>query len=88
MKNAMITTIDRAGRVVIPKRIREEAGLTPGSRLVVRQRDGRVEMEPEPVPVRMERRGRLLVAVPEGDGPRLTAEQVRTTLEKIRRRED
>ena len=29
----MITTIDQAGRVVIPKEIREKAGLTPGTEI-------------------------------------------------------
>lgn len=87
MKRGMITTIDRAGRVVVPKRIREKAHWAPGTRLAVRFRDGRVELEPEPSAVRLERRGSLLVAVHEEEVPKVTADEVRDTLEEIRRRE-
>jgi AbrB family looped-hinge helix DNA binding protein len=88
MKSGIITTIDRAGRIVVPKRIRERAGLAPGSRLVVRLRDGCVELEPEPSAVRLERRGGLVVAVPEAEGPGLTAAEVTDTQERVRRREE
>lgn len=60
----MKTTIDDAGRLVIPKEIRREARLAPGMPLDVRWRDGRIEIEPAPAPVRLQRRGHLLVAVP------------------------
>ena len=60
----MKTTIDNAGRLVIPKEIRREARLAPGMPLDVRWRDGRIEIEPAPAPVRLQRRGHLLVAVP------------------------
>jgi AbrB family looped-hinge helix DNA binding protein len=59
----MNTTIDAAGRLVIPKEIRRAAGLTANMPLELRCRDGVVEIEPAPVPVTLERRGRLLVAV-------------------------
>jgi AbrB family looped-hinge helix DNA binding protein len=42
----MKTTIDRAGRVVIPKAIRERAGLEPGMELEVSVDSGRVELTP------------------------------------------
>lgn len=87
MRNGSTITIDRAGRLVVPKAIREKAGWAPGTRLSVRLREGCVEIEAEPAPVRLERRGSLLVAVHE-EGPELTAEEVRNTLERIRRRED
>lgn len=88
MKNAINSTIDRAGRIVVPKAIRELAGLKPGTRLAIRFREGRVELEPEPRTVRLERQGGLLVAVPEEEGPRLTVEQVQETLDQIRNRGD
>lgn len=72
----MKTTIDRAGRLVIPKEIRREAKLVPGMPLEVKWREGRIEIEPAPVAVRLERRGRLLVAVPRKKTPALTAETV------------
>lgn len=45
---AMKTTIDAAGRLAIPKAIREQAGLRPGIELDVRLSDGVVEIEPAP----------------------------------------
>lgn len=76
----MKTTIDAAGRLVIPKEIRHQAGLRPGMPLEVRWHDGRIEIEPVATPVRLVRRGRLLVAVAESQGEELTAE----TVEEIR----
>lgn len=90
MIHAMKTTIDSAGRLVIPKEIRREAKLAPGAALNVRWRDGRIEIEPAPAPVRLQRRGRLLVAVPRRKTPELepeTVEETRTRLldERARR---
>jgi AbrB family looped-hinge helix DNA binding protein len=64
MIHTMITTIDAAGRLVIPGPIRREAALEPGVPLDVRWRDGIIEIEPQPIPVALETRGRLLVARP------------------------
>lgn len=75
----MKTTIDRAGRLVIPKEIRREARLAPGAPLEVRWRDGRIEIEPAPAAVRLQRRGRLLVAVPQKELPMLTPDTVEQT---------
>jgi len=68
---------------VIPKEIRREARLAPGAPLEVRWRDGRIEIEPAPAPVRLQRRGRLLVAVPEKRLPQLTSETVEQTRAKL-----
>jgi len=62
---AMKTTLDSAGRMVIPKEIRREAGLKPGMALEVRCQDGRIEIELAPLSVKLERRGRFLAAVPQ-----------------------
>ena len=83
--NTMTTTIDAAGRLVIPKEIRREAGLQPGMPLEVRVRDGRVEIEAAPLDVRLERRGRFLVAVPKDRVPPLTAGMVEETRRRLRR---
>jgi len=64
MLSTMRTTIDAAGRLVIPGPIRREAALEPGVPLDVRWRDGIIEIEPQPIPVALEKRGRLLVARP------------------------
>ena len=81
----MKTTIDSAGRIVIPKAIRDAARLTKGMALIIEFRDGKVEIEPEPRPVTLEQRGSLLVAVPEKAGDELTTETVEATRDDVRR---
>lgn len=81
----MRTTIDPAGRLVIPKEIRREAGLEPGVPLDIRLRDGRIEIEPAPLPLKLVRKGKLLVAVPETDVEALTKEAVEHTRRATRR---
>ncbi len=82
MIHTMVTTMDAAGRLVIPSEIRREAALAPGTPLEVRWRDGVIEIEPQPLSVRFERKGGLLVAVPATNiAPLRTA-----TVERTRRR--
>ena len=79
--------MDAAGRLVIPKEIREEAQLQPGMPLQISFRDGHVEIEPAPREVQLVRKGRFTVMVPvEEGGPPLTMDTVRDTLEAIRDR--
>jgi AbrB family looped-hinge helix DNA binding protein len=77
------TTIDAAGRVVLPKAIRERAQLVPGAPIEVRLVDGRVELEPASAQVSIERRGDLWVAVPASEVPVLTAADVETAREVL-----
>ena len=84
--SAMKTTIDSAGRLVVPKKIREAAGILPGSELTIRVSDGRIEIEPVPLEVRLVKRGSLTVAVPRKRVPPLTPEAVGQTLDRLRRR--
>lgn len=58
----MRTTIDSAGRVVIPKALRDEAGLCPGTEIEIQLRNGHLEIEPVAA-ISVERRGRFFVAV-------------------------
>ena len=81
----MITTIDAAGRLVIPKEVRRQAGLEPGMPLEVRLHDGCIEIEPARLEVTLERRGRFVVAVPKAPVPALTAEIVEATRRRLRR---
>jgi AbrB family looped-hinge helix DNA binding protein len=76
MAKTMITTIDAAGRLVVPKEIREQANLGPDTPLRIRFTDGRIEIEPEPRAVRILRKGRLAVAVPLEEGESLGREAV------------
>jgi AbrB family looped-hinge helix DNA binding protein len=81
----MRTTIDAAGRLVIPQAIRREVGLGPGAEVDVRLVDGRIEIEPAPAPVRLERRGRLVVAVTPEELGTLSAAVVEKTRADLRR---
>jgi len=73
----MKATIDAAGRIVVPKPLRQALGLKPGQPLEIRAGDGRLEIEIAPTPIQLKKRGKGLVAVPDADLLALTAEQVR-----------
>jgi AbrB family looped-hinge helix DNA binding protein len=79
MISAMVTTMDQAGRLVIPSDIRREAALEPGTPLDIRYRDGVIEIEPQPLSVTFVRERRLLVARPEAKTPALTTAIVERT---------
>jgi AbrB family looped-hinge helix DNA binding protein len=81
----MRTAIDSAGRVVVPKALRDELGLAPGRALDIRARDGVLVIEPVPTPVTLVRRGKRLVAKPRAALPKLSQDQVRAALEGSRR---
>lgn len=81
----MKTTIDAAGRIVVPKSLRQALGLKAGQSVEIRAGDGRLEIEIAPTPMRLKKRGKGVVAVPDARLPALTAEQVRDTLERVRR---
>lgn len=81
----MKVTLDAAGRIVVPKPLRQALGLQPGQPLEIRAGDGRLEIEIAPTPMQLRKRGKGPVAVPKRKLPTLTAEQVRDTLERVRR---
>jgi AbrB family looped-hinge helix DNA binding protein len=83
--SAMKVSIDAAGRIIVPKPLREALGIKPGQVLEIREGEGRLEIEIAPTPMRLEKRGKGVVAVPEEELPALTADQVRETLERTRR---
>lgn len=82
----MRTTIDAAGRVVIPKQLRQAAGLQPGQELEIIESDGRIEIEPVPAPMVLVERDGFLAAEVDADGTApLTSDEVRDLLERTRR---
>ncbi|MGH2955066.1 MAG: AbrB/MazE/SpoVT family DNA-binding domain-containing protein [Solirubrobacterales bacterium] len=81
----MRATIDKAGRLVVPKPIRDELGLEAGVELELTARDGRLEASVPPTPMRLDDRADGVVAVADRELPSLTVEQVRETLERVRR---
>lgn len=79
----MRTTIDSAGRLVVPKPLREELGFAPGTDLELTAVDGRLEVRaPSRVRVEQTPQGPVFVA---DDATPLSAEDVRQVLERGRR---
>lgn len=78
----MQVPIDRAGRVVIPKRIRDELGFSPQTPLHTEVIDGHLELSAscEPAKLITGRYGRSFAA----SGTPITDEDVRRTLEAVR----
>ncbi len=86
MLNGMQTTIDQAGRVVLPKRIRDRLGLRPGDRIDIDENQGVVEIRLHPVVAQLvpaeDGRG-LVLEVPDGHSS-LSDEDVRRLVEEGR----
>ncbi len=81
----MRTTIDQAGRILVPKPMRDELGLSGGQEIEITARDGHLEVDVAPVAMRLEDDDGVLAAIPTEPLPPLTAEQVREVLERTRR---
>jgi AbrB family looped-hinge helix DNA binding protein len=80
----MHVSIDRAGRVVIPKPLRDQLGFSPETGLEAEVVDGRLELSAQHEPAR-------LVAGPHGPsfaatGTPISDEDVRGALEAVRER--
>ena len=84
MTYGTVVTIDPAGRLVIPKSIREAAGLVPGMPLAITFREGRVEIEPAPTEVKIVERAGFTVAEPVAPVETLDHETVRAVRDKVR----
>ena len=85
MSDPITITIDRVGRVVIPKEIRQEAGIEAGMPLEISCREGRIEIAPRRRPIRIEKRGRLQVAVSVSEGEPLSRAVVREAQRRARK---
>ena len=85
MIHPMKSAIDSAGRIVIPKPLRDRLGLERGRVVEIREHEGKLEIEPANTPMALAKRGRGRVAVPAEELPALTDELVRATLERTRR---
>lgn len=81
----MRAMVDRAGRIVVPKAIRDAAGLAAGQEVEVRLAGAVVEIEPIQPVVRLRTRpGRLPVLEVEGEVEPITDDDVRAALEAQR----
>lgn len=82
----MRTTIDRAGRVVIPAAIRDRAGLTPGAELEITADETGVRIERVAPGPRLVKVGRRLVARPTAPHGSRPALDIATLIEDERNR--
>ncbi len=80
----MRITIDAAGRLVIPKALRDAVGLVPGGTVEATLRDGRIELEVPPAEVRVERQGHVWVALADAATPPLRSDDVQATVHALR----
>jgi len=80
----MATTIDSGGRIVIPKAVRDAAGIRPDTPLQVRWADGRIEIVPSPVEIEVERRDGVAVAKAVEPVPVMAAETVEGVRDHLR----
>jgi AbrB family looped-hinge helix DNA binding protein len=81
----MRATIYADGRFVIPKPIRDEAGLADGAEVDVEFRDGRIEIVPVVASMRVVTGERGATIAADGPMPTLTSDDVRNVLERARR---
>jgi len=83
----MRTTIDSAGRVVIPRDIRKAAGLGTGAEVDIDVDDeGVISIQSAPIEVRVEKRGKLFVMVPTKPVPTMRTEEVNAVRDELRER--
>jgi AbrB family looped-hinge helix DNA binding protein len=82
----MRTTIDKAGRVVIPASLRERAGLSPGSELEITDDELGIHLQRVAVPPRLVKVGRRLVARPAASADNRPAIDVAALVEQERNR--
>ncbi len=81
----MRTTIDAAGRVVVPKAMRQRLGIDGPSEVDIEMLDGAVEIRAPFLEVRLvhDKDGRLVLQAPEGTPP-MTDEDVRRATDESR----
>jgi AbrB family looped-hinge helix DNA binding protein len=86
MESTIATTIDGAGRLVVPKSIREKAGFKAGTPLEVVLVGDHVEIRPLPRAVRLKTKGGVVVAEPADSSEPLREEVVSRVRDTMRSR--
>ena len=81
----MRSTIDRAGRVVIPRAIRDELGWSGGEEIEIEVVDGAVMIAPVTTKMTLVETKDGIVAVPETELPPLTGAIVERIKNSVRR---
>lgn len=81
----MKITMDSVGRLVVPKALRNELGITGPAELEVVARDGLIELAVADTPARIHDRRGTPVIVTDGPMEPLTVEDVRAAIDRVRR---
>lgn len=81
----MRIAIDPLGRLVIPKALRADLGITGPTELEVMSHDGVIELTVADVPAWVEDVGGSPVIVTDQDMQPLTVDDVRATIDRVRR---
>ena len=81
----MKVAIDAAGRMVIPKRFRDELGIAGAAEVEMRAVDGHIELIVPDVPARVEMRDGLPVIVTDEPMAPMTVDDVRAAIDRVRR---
>jgi bifunctional DNA-binding transcriptional regulator/antitoxin component of YhaV-PrlF toxin-antitoxin module len=81
----MRIAIDAAGRLVVPKPLRDELGIGGPAELEAAARDGVIELTIADVPARVEDRQGTPVIVTDQPVAPLTADDVRAAIDRVRR---
>jgi AbrB family looped-hinge helix DNA binding protein len=74
-----IVEIDKSGRIVVPKKLRDELHLIPGTRLRIKRADEQLVLEPDYPESHLEMRDGLLVMV---GGQPITNEDVNASIRR------
>lgn len=81
----MRVAIDAVGRLVIPKPLRDELGVSGATEVELSAADGRLELTVPDVPARVEdRNGAPIIATDEPMAP-ITVEDTRAAIDRVRR---
>lgn len=81
----MRVAIDSVGRLVVPKSLRDELGITGPTELEIEARDGMIELAVADVPARVEDRPGGAVITTDVPMAPLTTDDVRGAIDRIRR---
>ena len=82
MNGTVTVTIDKAGRIVVPKQVREELHLSPGDELDLEASDDGIHLRPSRNKPRLIRENGMWVI--DTGGPVITAEMVNAIIRKGR----
>jgi bifunctional DNA-binding transcriptional regulator/antitoxin component of YhaV-PrlF toxin-antitoxin module len=81
----MRVAIDAAGRLVVPKPLRDELGIGGPTELEAAARDGVIELTVADLPARVEERDGTAVIVLDHHVEPLTPDEVRAAIDRVRR---